>query len=1147
MKVVQDMYGEANLKFHKTIRSLIFLLLMLVAKLQYGAAQGQAEILGTVTDASGAVIAGAQVAIINDATGQSRTVTTNQSGDYTAPGLNVGVYTVRCTMNGFKESVRTTIQLNVNDTLRVNVQMELGSVGQSVTVQAYAVQVQSDSSEVSNLISSKQISQLDINGRNVVALTQIAPGVTSNAPDFNLPTETSNYTPSVNGMNPSTNVWLIDGGEAYDRGDGGDLNMAPSPDALAEFKVLSSNYTADFGFGSGGTVSMVTKSGARDFHGGAWEYFRNDDLDADSYFANLSQTPTPELRFNTFGGNIGGPLFIPGHFNKDRSKTFFFLNEEWRRIVLGAEFNDTVPGSAERSGNFAADSPIYVPQVGDPAELARFTELGLIPGQQFPGNVIPASLLDANAQSLLNAGALPTPTSGSQFISSARQTVNLREDIVRIDHKINDRYSLMGHFLHDGDDQFFPAIFGGVPTVGFPLRAPVYNAVIKLTDIIRPNLINEFALNFNEDALYYSIAGIYQLPSGWSVQKLFTGNDPNQRLPAVFLGQPYSTNYNPGFLPYNNNATNYQERDDLTWTKGLHNLKFGGSFMHYTKNQIIGVDTEGQYTFNGNYTAGYSAAGQTIAAGNSFADMLLGLTQNYTEEQLQDRRHYRENFASAYAMDDWHILPRLTLNLGLRYETLPHSYEKYNRLSNFVPSAYSPLDSAVFNADGSISAASPGVGTVSGVALSSDPFYLNGIALAGRSGVSSGLVNNYWTTIQPRLGFALDLYGNGRTILRGGGGLFFNQIEGEDLYNASSNPPFSSSPSVNNVYFSSPSKNTVNGLSYSTATFPILPEPLTSLAVRYPVPETAMYSLGIQQQISATSVFTIGYVGNASWHQYLQRSINTVPLDDPNRLAIAAGAYNPNLDRIYAGFAGITQQETSGTGNYNSLQTTLRIENVHGLSAQFAYTWSKAMNVQTVGQNLSPGPISNPFDTRFDYGPSDLDQRNVFVANYIYQLPFATKAKNMALRTVLGGWQISGITSVQSGFPITPTLGIDNLGLGGGVTARPDLVRNLSYPRTRVNWFSQSAYALPASLSFGDAHRNSIRLPGRDNWNIALFKTFPFTRDGKVNLQFRADAYNTFNHTQFQNVDAGFNDTQFGQVTSTWDPRVFQLSLRVAF
>jgi hypothetical protein len=892
---------------------------------------------------------------------------------------------------------------------------------------------------------------------------------------------------------------------------------------------------------------MVLKSGARDFHGGLWEYFRNDALDAHSYFANLSQTPTPELRFNTFGGNFGGPIFIPGHYNKDRSKTFFFVNEEWRRIVLGAEFNDTVPNTAERAGNFSSDAPIYVPQVGNPAQLAQFAGLGLIPGQQFPGNVIPASLLDANVQRFLTAGAFPTPTSGNQFISSARQTVNLREDIVRIDHKINDRFSLMGHFMHEADSQFFPAIFGGVPTVGFPLQAPVYNAVIKLTHVIHPNLINELALNFNEDALFYSIGGTYKLPTDWSVQKLFPNNDPNMRLPAITLGQPFTTSYNPGFLPYNNNATNYQERDDLSWSKGSHNLKLGGSFMHYTKNQIIGGDTEGQYTFNGSYTAGYGANGQTTSAGNSFADMLLGLTQNYTEEQLQDRRHYRENFADVYLMDDWHARPRLTINMGIRYESLPHSYEKYNRLSNFAPTAYNPSNRAVFNADGSIDSAGPGVGTVSGIALSSDLFYLNGLQLAGRNGVPSGLAKNYWATIQPRLGFALDLFGGGKTILRGGSGIFFNQIEGEDIYNAASNPPFSSSPSVNNVYFSNPSVNTVNGLSYNTSTLPILPEPLTSIASSYPVPETAMYSLGIQQQINATSLFTIGYVGNASWHQYLQRSINTVPLNDPNRLAIAAGTYNPNLDRIYTGFAGITQQETSGNANYNSLQATLRVENIHGLSAQFAYTWSRSMNIQTVGQNLSPGPISNPFDTKFDYGPSDLDQQNVFVANYIYKLPFPARVTNLLAREALSGWQISGITSIQSGLPTTPTLGVDNLGLGGGVTARPNLISPVSYGKTRTNWFNKSSYATPPPLSFGDAGRNSIRLPGRDNWNIALFKTFALNHDGGVNIQFRADAYNTFNHTQFQNIDAGFNDAQFGQVTSTWDPRVFQLSLRFSF
>ncbi len=1132
-----------RLKVSRYVSIGLFFTLSLVPRLFYG--QERATIVGTVTDPTGAVLPGANVMITNSATGLSRRLETNNGGAFNAPDLDIGTYTVNCKMQGFKEYTTKGITLNVNATVRVDIRMEPGGASQTVTVNANALQVQSDSNEISYLISGKQVSQLDINGRNVVALTALGPGVTSNASDFNLPTQTSNYTPSFNGMGPATNRWLIDGGEAYDRGDGGDLNIAPSPDAIAEFRVLSSNYDAQYGYGSGGTISMVLKSGTRHFHGALWEYLRNDALDANSYFANLSHTSKPELRFNTFGGNLGGPVFIPGHYNTDRSRTFFFINEEDRRIVLGAVSNNTVPTVAERTGDFSAlAQSIYVPRVGDPAKLAQFAALGLVPGQPFPGNKIPSSLLDPNVQLFLGTGALPDPNSGSQYITSTNQTVNLREDVVRIDHKVSDKILLMGHYMHDADTQFFPAIFGGVPTVGFPLNSPVFNAVIKMTYIFSPNLVNEAAIDFNSDALYYGISGIYQKPSGWDVNKFFPGNDPINRMPTIFLGQPYSTSYQPGFLPYNNNATNYTERDDLSWTKGAHNFKFGGSFMHYTKNQVIGGDTEGDYSFNGSYTAGYAANGSTIAPGNSFADTLLGMTSSYTEEQLQDRRHYRANFGGAYFIDNWRVHQGLTLNLGLRYEALPHSYEKYDRLSNFIPSGYNPADAPIFNSDGSINANSPGVTTVPGVPLSNVPFYLNGIQIAGRNGFPSGLSENYWGTIEPRVGFAYDLFGNGRTILRGGSGIFFDQIEGEDLYNASSNPPFSSSPSVSNVYFSNPRTNTING--ETTGVFPILPNGLTSLAFDYHIPETAMWSLGIQQQLNRNSLFSIGYVGNASWHQYLQRSIDTVPLDDSNRLAIAAGTYNPNFDRIYPGYSGITQQETTGNANYNSLQTTLRMENVHGMTLQLAYTWSRAMNIQTVEQNLTSGPISDPFNTKFDYGPSDLDQQNVFVASYIYQIPFGRSLSNAFARQALGGWQISGVTNMKSGMPFTPTLGFDNLGLGGGVTARPDQVQEVSYPRTRLEWFNKGAYVTPAPLSFGDSRRNSIRLPGRDVWNLALFKTFALNREG-TNIQFRADSYNTFNHTQFQNVGGGFNDATFGQVTSTWDPRVFQLSLRFGF
>ena len=397
---------------------------------------------------------------------------------------------------------------------------------------------------------------------------------------------------------------------AWDREARQGRNRCDLPDALAEFKVLSSNYTADYGFGSGGTIDMVLKSGTRDFHGGLWEYLRNDALDAKGYFSNLSHTPKPELRFNTFGGNLGGPVFIPGHYNTNRSKTFFFVNEEDRRIVLGAVSNSTVPTAAERSGDFSAlTTPIYVPEVGDPAKLAQFAALGLVPGQPFPGNNIPSSLLDPNVQLFLGTGALPEANSGSQYITSANQTVNLREDIVRIDEKVSEKIELMGHYMHDTDQQFFPAIFGGVPTVGFPLNSPANNAVIKMTYIFSPSLINVAAFNFNNDALFYGIGGTYKIPSGWGVNKFFPGNDPNNRMPTMSWGPPYNNSYQPGFLPYHNNGLGYTESDDLSWTKGAHNFKFGGSFLHYTKNQVIGGDTEGNYSFGG-MNGQYRTAGQ---------------------------------------------------------------------------------------------------------------------------------------------------------------------------------------------------------------------------------------------------------------------------------------------------------------------------------------------------------------------------------------------------------------------------------------------------------------------------------------------------------------------------------------------------------
>jgi hypothetical protein len=1104
-------------------------------------AQEQTAIVGTVTDATGSVLPGVHITITNEATGQSRTLDSNNSGDYAAPSLAIGTYTVKATSPKFKEYVETGISLTVGATVRADIRMNLGSTTETVSVSAETEQVQSDTSEVSNLISSKEISNLDINGRDILSLLTLGAGVTTTAPDFQVPTAvTASFVYAFNGMSASDNVWLIDGGEAYDRGAGGTMNVLPSPDAISEFKVLSSNYSPDYGFGSGGIITMVLKSGTQHFHGALWEYFRNNDLDANNYFANLYQTPTPELRFNTFGGNLGGPIPFPGRTG--RPKTFFFVNEEERRIVLGAQFNGIVPTIPERSGDFSAAAPIYVPSnIGDPAKLAQYASLGLVPGQQFPGNQIPASLLDPNFQLLLGTGAIPLPTSGDEYSAPANTTVNLREDVVRIDHTVNDKIQLMGHYLHDGFQELVPGEFGGYPTVSFPVADPSYNAVIKMTYIFRPNLLNEASFNYNGNKIIGGISGIYHEPAGWDVNKLFPGNDPNERMPVTIIGAPFGASYIPGPLPYTNGATDFQERDDVSWAKGPHNFKFGGSFMRYAKSQDFIAFTNGEDIALGIYTAQYSSTGQLLAPGNSFADMLMGLETAYTEAESKPRLHARANFGDVYFMDNWRVDRRLTLNLGVRYELLPHSYEAFNRVSNFVASDYINANAAVFNSDGSISSSSPGVGTVSGVPLSNVPFYLNGIVLAGRNGVPRGLVNNHWDTVEPRVGFAYDLLGTGKTILRAGVGIFFNQIQGGDLYNATPNPPFTNTPSLTSVYFSNPGLSTING--QSIPAFPILPQSLTNLAPNYDIPETAQWNFGIQQQLNGKSIFSLAYVGNAGWHEWLQRAIDTVPLSDSNRAAIVAGAYNPNLDRIYRGYSGITQQETTGISRYASLQANLRVESAHG-TAQLAYTWAHALDINSLETQIGAA-VTNPFNLRADYGSSDLDIRNTFVASYIYPIPTPHAWSNAFARQLLGGWQISGITSIQSGLPFSVPLGYDNIGVGGGTTSRADIVAPVSYPQTRLQWFSTSSFAAPPLLTFGDSGRNILRLPGRDVWNIALFKTFPLHESMK--LQFRADSYNTFNHTQFNQVDGGFSDALFGQVTSTYDPRVLQLSLRFGF
>lgn len=1108
----------------RTFKLAAFYFLFIAALSTWLYGQSTGSIVGTVSDPTGAVVAGVEVKITNKNTGQSRTVTTNDSGAYQAGQLSVGTYSIEATNAGFKKYEATGITLNVNDTVRIDATLEIGNASESVTVAADAVQVQSDSNEQSNLISGKQVVQLAINGRNITQLTTLGTGATTNSPDFQVPSALLGGTSvSFNGQRPEHNLYLIDGGENYDRGSGGGLSTSPSPDAIAEFKALTSNYSADFGQGSGGTVTMVLKSGARDFHGSGWEFIRNNAFDATNYFANASRQPQPVLRFNTFGYNIGGPVVIPGVYNKDRNKTFFFFNEEWRKLRQGIQ-SSNIPAFPQtfRNGNFSSLSGI---QLRDPGNN----------NAPFAGNIIPTSRLNPNALAYLNAGTFPLPNAaGNNFSLAPTVPTDVREEIVKIDHRITDKLALMGYYIQDFTDQTTSTPLWGpgnsYPTVATQINSPSRAAVIRLTATISPIVVNELAFNYNGNRINLTPTGNFAKPAGFNVPEYFAGNALN-RLPSIAINGNYGVNYDSSNRPWVNVYDSNQVRDDLSITRGSHNFKMGGSFMRTRKKQDINGYTQGQFQFNGN------------ASGDAFADFMLGYASSYNELAIQDQQNIRTSTIGAYFSDNWRASNRLTVNLGVRWEGVPHAYDKYNRVSNFVPNLYNPAQAPQFNADGSLNDSGPGFTRVPGIALSNQPFYFNGLQIPGLGNFPRSLVKNYWNAFAPRVGLAYDVFGTGKTIIRTGFGMFYERIQGNDIYDSGPNTPFSYNPTSNNVYLSNPNISYINNL---TAPQPIFPGSLNALAFTdYKLPTSMQWSFGIQQQLARTSVLSVSYVGNSNYHQPVRRNINTLTLNNPNRASVANGSFDqPNRIRQFPGYGEINLTEAATGSNYNSLQIGYRMEATKGLTLQGSYTWSHQLDY-TTGDLAG---VSNPFDRSFNYGSGDLDRRHVATFNYLYQLPFFLNSNSGFRKSVLGGWEISGITTFQTGAPLTPTVSDSGrqLGLLGG-TARPDVVTGVSYNKTVDSWFSSSSFAQPALLSFGSSGRGILRAPGRNNFNLSLFKAFALPVYEGSRVEFRAETFNTFNHTQFRDVNTELGNQNFGRVTSANDARVIQLGLKLIF
>jgi len=1238
---------------HRThsIKSCLFVLpLLFVLAGVFAFAQANSEVTGIVTDQTGAVVAGAQIVLTDPATGFAKTTDSGATGLYDISGLNPANYNMKVTAKGFEAFVQNGIVVNVSSIARADVKLTIGAETQTVTVEADALAVQTDSNVVSTLISSEQISEIATENRNFAALAALGLGVSASLPDSNTPTSVAaNFTISVNGLRQSHNIWLIDGGEADDRGGAGGMDIMPSQDAIAEFNVMSSNYPPDYGISSGATMSLSLKSGTSKYHGTLFEFNRNTDYDANSWVNKYKQaTPTPrqKLNYNIYGFNLGGPLYIPKTYNQNKDKTFFFWNEEWRKINQGSTPNvvNTLPaediptagtdlvyqkplfasdgknnGKVQYAGIVVPLSGSYATAAGvqnvyfepcldpsvtnkDTCQQGLLTAYGLTPGQPFPNNTIPHQLFDSNAVRYLNSGILPKPTkSNGQVASEAQTPINVRDDVVRVDHKINDRWQILGHYLHDSVTQA-----SGGPELGWDwysyntvtstLSNPSNSAALKMSGTINPNLLVEASMNYDGNIINITNSSRANLPSGWNVATFWDLTKVQQgktvglnSVPSIQgFGNPYGTAESMGNAPWHNAAEDYEPKLDVSYTVGKHAMKYGFSYNRYTKNQQVNGNTMGnfgfggrsdsQFTGSGAYCSGSTATDTAQTAcyqGDGVMDMLLGMAANYDQQASAPIDHYVNQTPSMYIMDNWHVTPRLSLQLGLRYDALPHAWERNNVLANFDPGNFLSTSTPVWNTDGSMLSTGPGFHsyTISG---NTGQYYTNGMRLAGVGGFPRGLVNNDYKTIQPRVGFSEDLFGNGKTVLRGGFGTFFERIQGNDIYDAATNTPYVNDPGASFVNMSNPHVSTQTG---NTASTPFFASGLTSLALNYRAPAVAQFSLGVQHELQPSLIWVVQYVGNMAWHQYDQNHIDNFPLTTDLAVRAKGGnlssyvnasgqtitlptsgqgnvANNTNSFRTYAGYSGITQQETTTNGTYNGFQTGLRVQNRWGLSGELDYTWSHEIDIQTYDNTCCLG---NPWYAKYDKGSGFLDRRNMLSANYMYKLPIFTHSSGVA-HSVLGGWELAGTVIDESGVPVATSLsGPDTIGLGGGYSNRPNVSGKMKYVKKVNNsineWFDTSLFSDPKAAwdggpnqGFGNAGKDAVVGPGRVNFTTSLYKSFAMTE--RAHFELRIESFNTFNHTQYNSLNTGGPADQngsFGQVTNTWDPRTLEMGGKFVF
>ena len=1089
------------------VRGIAVVAVMLALIASASAQETTATITGVVTDDTGGVLPGVSILVKHVATGRTFEFVSTSTGAYTATLLPIGAYDVTFSLSGFQPLTIKGITLNVNDRLDLNGKLKVGGLAEAIEVKAETMMVQ-PTPAVQNLVDSKQVQELPLNNRNFVQLATLAPGVSSDLPDEVGIGLTSTVSISVNGSRRNAVNWLVDGVSNVDVGSNLTLLSTPTLESIEQFKIITSSYAAEWPRSGGGIVNVITKSGSKKYTGVAYDFIRSDKFNANSWIRNRSTDPTvaghpPKLDYQNFGYTFGGP--VP----KMSDKLFFFWSQEWRRITRA-------PAS-------------LVATVPDPTWLTDPTSI----------NYVPPELRDANAVKLLAAYPLPNVPGKNQYLVSSPNINNTRQEVIRMDYDLSARWRLTGRYTHDlSETRELGGLFNGIaiPNVATTdTKVPGQVFAVQLKTILSNNGLNEFSYQRSGNVISTTNPdGTKGMRSdyGINIPELFPENLTN-RIPSI--GVSGLSTFNSMQL-YHIEYVNHTFTDNFSLQRGNHAFKVGALMTFEQKNENAANVTQGSFSF-GASTSPTRTGFQNFMLGN--ADGLC-LSCSYSEAERDVTNHLRWNRYEMYAQDTWRARKNLTIDLGVRYSLYPPITDTENMLVTFDPSFFNPATAPQFTTP---------AGTLVNLSTG-DP--LDGLVIAGKNSPYGNAIYPFQkNSIQPRAGFSWDPKSSGNTILRGAFGIYYDQpLVGIFEQNAFTSPPFVNNISLTGVRLSNPGAGvtgTTTGMRAIQAT-----------SLDFQNPRTMQWNVAITRRLFRKATVEVSYVGSRGDNLIRPTNPNfPQPADVVALQSTVAGAVNPA--RPFRSYGTITMRETTAKSRYQGLLSAFRWQFGPSGTLSANYTWSRNRTDSTNDRDAVDIP-QNPANVAAEYADARTDRRHIFSASYVYELPFFRESSNAILKIALGGWQIAGITYVNSGPPVN-RIAVDTKNFARGSFA--DLIGDpqagqLNTSGTPPMWFNPAAFAPPADGTFGNSGRAPFRQPGFYKWDITLSKNFYLTKT--VRLQFRADFINAFNQVNWAS-DPSTNSIDntcttslttctiatdtFGQLVSVRAPREIQLGLKL--